>query len=299
MKRILYSLALALAPWFAPRVHAWTYQDGDVLLVFRQSGFNNVEFDLGSVNQFLNRPDGYSASVTNFDLNLVTSVFGSDLSGVSVVLLATTSPASTNRTAWVSSSGTDQTANDVTPSTWQSQFYAVINAIGAKPALYLPANSTPSYSFAPTFIASYDAIVSAGGVNAASLPNLGGAAPFKVEQSVPGTFQFWGIQPSAVNPKPAAAVVGTFTIDNKGTLKFTVGSPPPRIISITRAGGVNTVSFTSTAGGSYHLRYSGALGAAVKNWTLGAASTTGTGGTVSLQDAQSSPDGFYVVQRDP
>jgi hypothetical protein len=51
-----------------------------VLLVFRQ-GSQNVEFDLGSVTNFLGKTNGYTTTVTGWDLSLVTSTFGS-LTGV-------------------------------------------------------------------------------------------------------------------------------------------------------------------------------------------------------------------------
>jgi hypothetical protein len=41
--------------WRGPGV----YQDGDVLLIFRENGFDDVEFDLGNISQFLNQPNGY------------------------------------------------------------------------------------------------------------------------------------------------------------------------------------------------------------------------------------------------
>jgi hypothetical protein len=54
MKRILHIatfLALVLA---APLARAWVYHDGDVLLIFRENGFDDIEFDLGNISQFLN-----------------------------------------------------------------------------------------------------------------------------------------------------------------------------------------------------------------------------------------------------
>jgi hypothetical protein len=56
MKRLLL-----LSLWFATGVHtacAFTYTNTDLLLIFRQDGFNDVEFNLGTVSNFLGQADG-------------------------------------------------------------------------------------------------------------------------------------------------------------------------------------------------------------------------------------------------
>ena len=55
MKRFILTSLAAVSLLAAPQVRAWTYNDGDVLLIFR-NGSQDVEFDLGSVNQFLGQP---------------------------------------------------------------------------------------------------------------------------------------------------------------------------------------------------------------------------------------------------
>ena len=63
MKKIIL-LTLAAVTWLAaPLAQAWTYSDGDVLLVFR-NGSQDVEFDLGSVTNFLGQTNGYTTTVT-------------------------------------------------------------------------------------------------------------------------------------------------------------------------------------------------------------------------------------------
>ena len=63
MKNILPTALAGLVLLATPSARAWPYQDGDALLIFRESGFNDVEFDLGNVSQFLNKPNGYTAAV--------------------------------------------------------------------------------------------------------------------------------------------------------------------------------------------------------------------------------------------
>ena len=64
MKRILTLLALALAA--VPTARAWTYNDGDVLLTFREAGYNDVEFDIGNVSQFTNLAVGTTITVSGW-----------------------------------------------------------------------------------------------------------------------------------------------------------------------------------------------------------------------------------------
>ena len=49
-----YTAVLALALW-AQIASAFTYGEGDLLLVFRADGFNDVEFNIGTVSNFLGK----------------------------------------------------------------------------------------------------------------------------------------------------------------------------------------------------------------------------------------------------
>ncbi len=88
MKKIFQLSLIALALLPALPAGAWTYNDGDVLLVFRESAIpstypslhNDVEFDLGSVTNFLGKTNGYTTTVTGWNLSKVTNLlwFGFD-----------------------------------------------------------------------------------------------------------------------------------------------------------------------------------------------------------------------------
>ena len=54
MKKILLITLAAVTLLTTPLARAWTYNDGDLLLVFRK-GSQNVEFNLGSVTNFLGK----------------------------------------------------------------------------------------------------------------------------------------------------------------------------------------------------------------------------------------------------
>lgn len=299
MKQII-KLGLAMAVLLtASAARAWTYQDGDALLIFRASGANDVEFDLGPVRQFLNQPNGYTAAVTNWDLSLATGVFGSDLTGVSIIVAATTPATNANRAAWLSSSIPNLKAYEVSPSSWQSGLWSTIDSIGARPVIYsAPVSGSTAYSIDPTgpyAIASYDKIVSQNGVNAQYIPELGGNANFTVETVIPGSFYFWAIQPSTANPKPADAFVGAFSITSDGQLTFVAGPPSPTIEGISYAGGGASVSFDTIVGGSYWLAGTNALGAPASQWPVVSSPIAGTGDIVTLTDTNVNNAQFYSV----
>jgi hypothetical protein len=289
----------------APLARGWTYQDGDVLLIFRESGFNDVEFDLGNISQFVNAPGGSSVLVTNWDVSLTTNTFGSDLTGVSVILAATTSRTNATLAAWLSSANSNLTPLDVTPSAWQAGLWSPIDSIGTRPSTYLvPAAGATAYSIDPegTYaLASYDQIVSDNGVNLTSLAEFGGNASFPVEQVIPGTFTFWEIQPSIALPKPQATQVGSFTITAGGGLTFTAGTPPLAITitGFAQAGAVSTVTFNTSAGGNYWLAYTNGLNAAATSWPLVAGPVAGNGNNQSLSYTNLDANGFYQVVRTP
>jgi hypothetical protein len=314
MKRFLNLTLAGLALSVASLARGGTYQDGDVLLIFREPGFNDVEFDIGDVGQFLNHPDGYSNQVTGWSASTVTGVFGADLTGVSVVLAATESYTNASRLAWLSSDSSVTAVNDVTPSTWQADLWSVIDSIGTRPVTYLvpqtpPAGGNWSYSIDPngTYkLAAYDQIVSANGVNDAAIPQLGGNAAFQVQGTIPGKLGFWQIQGTNAIPKPSAAYVGTFSVDATGALTFVAGPPAaarvpqPTILGITRAAGVNTVTFTTSVSGNYSLVYTNALGRPVTTWPVVAGPIAGDGASHSLTHTVSTDNaGFYGVLVSP
>jgi hypothetical protein len=326
MKKIFQLTLAVLALLPAVPARAWTYNDGDVLLIFRESAipsqypspFNDVEFDLGSVTNFLGKTNGYTKTVTGWTLSQVTSVYGSDLTGVSVVLIAATNPTNTSPAAyfsaalpqnlWLNGVEPFNTAYNVSPSVWQS-FWTKINSIGTRPGLYLPANQqTASYSFSPSSVLSYDRIVASDNnvkagaqntINADWLPQFGGAAPFTVEGVVPGSFGFLAVSTTTTTPRPLDSYIGTFTITAGGVLTFTAGPPQPVVTGVTRSGNTSTVSFSTVLSGNYSLIYTNSLGGSSTNWPVVSNSLVGDGNTNLLTHTSSDSVGFYKVVRSP
>lgn len=302
MKKIILPVIALLALLAAPLARAWSYSDGDLLLVFRESGFNDVEYDLGSVSNLLGHANGYTTTITGWNPSLVTIQFGADLTGVSVILLAVTSPTNATPTAWLSGSEPNTTAYNVSSTTWSSSLHGIIAAVGNKPVTpfaVIPAAVTPTnaYSIQPSGIqggASYDYIVSGG--TFANVQNLGGHAAFTVQQSIPGSFDFWAIQPTSVYPNsPPDQLVGTFNITSSGVLTFVAGPRAPIVAGVNRSGNVSSVQFTTTVGNHYSVAYTNNLRAATA-WPVDANTLVGDGRIDTINHTNNNPGAeFYRV----
>jgi hypothetical protein len=311
MKKIIHFTIAGLA-WLAvlatPQAKGWTYGDGDVLLIFRNGGSEDVEFDIGNVSQFLNHPNGYSAQVTDWSQSLVNDNISS-VSGASVILTAVTSGTNASPSAWLSSEGNVTVVNDVTLSAWHSELYSIIDAVGADPTNYnltpASANGYAITAFGDTTagqfsLASYDYVVSEGGQTLGKISEFGGNVPFDVEGVAPATLGFWQIQPSSVIPKPAATYIGTFDIDANGNLYFYVGSLQPTITKITQSGNVSTVSFTTLDNGSYSLAFTSTISGPVSTWPVVSGPVAGDAGVQSLSYTNSGGSaGYYAIVRSP
>lgn len=294
----------ALLPALTSR--AWNYSDGDAILVFRASGFNDVEFNLGNISQFTNVPSGTTITVTNWNRALATNTFGTDLSGLGVALVATTSwtNVTANKFSWITAADTNGTVNNFTPSGWQSKLSLVISSIGQAPLTYLlPSNQPAAYSIDPSQNsvdkkASYDFIVSGG--NYTSIEQFGGNAPFTVEAVIPSNFSLWRIAPTGL--ATSAAYVGTFSLSASGVLTFKAGSlapAAPTITSITRSGTLTTVTFPTSSGASYTLAYTNVLRGAAATWPVVSGPIAGDGTAKSLTHTTSGTNGFYRLIRTP
>ena len=291
MKSIILTTLAALTLLTTPQARAWTYNDGDVLLIFRQ-GSQNVEFDLGSVTNFLGKTNGYTKTVTGWDLSLVTSTFGS-LTGVKVVLLAAGDP-----TNWLSSAEPNTTAYNISASDADT-LHGVISAVGTRPLypIAIPTAGANSYSIdtgGQYAGSSYDSVVSGG--HFSGISKLGGNAPFTVEQSVPGYLDFWAVTSTAIYPNsPPDKLIGTFTITASGVLTFVAGPRASTITSVSRSGDTSTVKFTTTIGNTYSVAYTNKLGGAAAAWPADGATVTGDGKVNAINHTSSDSAEFYRV----
>lgn len=302
MKKILLPIIALLVLLAAPLARAWSYNNGDLLLIFRESGFNDVEYDLGSVSNLLGHPNGYTTTISGWNPSLVTSQFGADLTGVDVILLAVTSPTNATPTAWVSGSEPNTTAYNVSQAAWDQNLYSTISAVGNKPILPFelpaaPVIPTNAYSIQPSGTqggASYDYIVSGGTFG--NIPNLGAHSPFVVQQTIPGSFDFWAIQTTSVYPNtPPDHLVGTFNITSSGVLTFVAGPRASIISNVTHSGNVSSVQFSTTVGDQYSVAYTNQLGGSAV-WPADSTTVTGDGRIDTINHTNANPSiEFYRI----
>ncbi len=307
MKKIILSAFALLALLTTPQARAWAYSDGDLLLIFRATGHNNIEYDLGSVSNLLGHANGFTTNITGWDSSLITTEFGAGLSGVKVILAATTSSANATPTAWISSIDPNVNAYNVGAAAWTANLHGTINSIGVRPEnpFDVPAavaNPTNAYIIGPFDPqlggASYDYIVSGGNFN--SIATWAGKAPFStvpVEQAIPGSFDFWAVQTTSIYPNsPPDKLIGTFTITTNGVLTFVAGPRTPNIAGVTRSGNVSTIQFTTTVGNTYSVAYTNQLGATTTAWPVDATTLIGDGKTDTLNHTNSGDAAeFYRV----
>jgi hypothetical protein len=295
MKKIFLTSLAALALLATPLARAWNYTDGDVLLVFR-GGTQNIEFDLGSVTNFIGKTNGYTTTVTGWNVGLVTGKFGTDLTGIKVVLVATRG--STN---FLSSAEPNVTAYNVSGQA-ANTLQGVISAVGTSPLypINIPSNSINAYSIdtgGQYAYAAYDQVVTGGGVNTKGIAKLGGNAPFNVEQAIPGFLDFWATEPTLVYPgSPPDQLLGTFYITTNGVLTFVAGPRPSTVTAVSHAGNVSALSFTTTVGNSYSVAYTNRLVRGSAPWPVDASTTlVGNGRINTVTQTNAGSAEFYRI----
>jgi hypothetical protein len=130
---------------------------------------------------------------------------------------------------------------------------------------------------------------------------MGGATPFPVESGNPATNRFVELKVSNLTIKPAATIVGTFTLTSAGVLTFVAGPPqqaltPSHIQSIARSGNQNSITFTTVSGVSYRLRYSTSLLPGISSWTALPTTIAGDNTDKTLTDTTTDAQRFYSVE---
>ena len=293
MKKIILLTLAALTLLNAPLARAWTYTPGDLLLIFRNGSYD-VEFDLGGVNSYLGKTNGYTTTVSYNQSFLTNNGIGSislTSSSTRVILLA-----SGDTTNWVTSTEPNTTAYQGSLSAAQG-LNNLINSVGSSPSFYIsPTNA--AYAIDTGGIskrAGYDYIVTGAGTRSSFVSSLGGAVPFIVQQSIPASLDFWQIGNTTIYPgSPADTLIGTFTLNTNGVLKFVAGPRAPTV-SVSRAGNTSAVTFTTTVGNLYNVAYTNKLGGAVGTWPVDGTTVTGDGNVQTINHTATGPVEFYRV----
>ena len=264
----------------------FTYQDTDLLLVFRKDGFSDVLFNLGNVSNYLGHANGTILSVGNWDKNLVLSNFGGSLTGVVYVLMAVT-PQQAPLRIWLTDGDAGSVPTDETFSAWNGQ-RSKVSQVGLMAASYYN-SSNQSLVLDAGDPGSYTSIASSGGLY--DVTTLGGAAPFVVEQGVGARARLYELHVKNGQPRPVALEVGGFTVGLDGQMVFTAGMVAPTIASAPVGQSVEcggSVALTVTASGDLPLSY---------QWynNLGQAVSGGTDPTLTLNNLTLAQAGGYTV----
>src|ERR1041385_7261884 len=163
---------------------AFTYSDSDLLLVFRRDGFNDVEFNLGSVSNYLGRMSGTTMTVGGWDLNLVKANYNNSLASVKFLLGGSTSATDASRRIWSSSAqlAPSTPPTDLSGSRWNS-LHSKLSYVGTEATNFTAGSASASFVVASSEVSSYTYIVSDGGQVDAT--TIAGLEPFAVEAENP------------------------------------------------------------------------------------------------------------------
>lgn len=270
MKKLNHFLLAAFAAGTVQMASAVNYSPTHLMLVFRQDGTKDVEFDIGSVSNYLALANGAQTSVT-YNLNTVVTNFGGSLNNVKFAVVATTDPLGDPLPrCWTTDGHVFTAAADMSGSGFNG-LQSDINNVGVAASIYTVSNAAPfvvNVSGAPNSSGSYDYIVSGGTLASVSTMNgdaptpVGSITPLPVDALFPTTLAFYEVQLNNTTPKPPGTLAGAFTLDVNGTLTFTRGALPPLYaaavtgVGVDTLGGSATVSFSTTNGVNYQLQYS-------------------------------------------
>ncbi|HUL51175.1 MAG TPA: hypothetical protein VLU94_01190 [Candidatus Nitrosotalea sp.] len=319
---ILRNVAAAiLCAGFIPAVvqASFQYNPRDLILGLRQSGgISELTVNVGQVSNYYALPPGTSITVTNLSTNQLTAAFPNlnNLSwSVSGAIRTNDDVSYPIQTLWISEPRTDINVQSV-PWVRKSQLSqgnvaAVAYAIGEDGLLY--GNSQPA---GPNNTAT-GVIIPSGdpysyGASMGPDGDFAGAFQGVAENTTPANFSTAGtpVRSDLYELKPGSGAtlntpgtyLGYFDFRTNGTLTFTaaggsVPPPSPTITAITRSGNLTTISFTTTAGASYSLRYTDSAGlpTPIANWSVGGGSTVGDGNVQSLQDSSADGGRYYVI----
>ncbi|MFO1476777.1 MAG: hypothetical protein U1F98_09010 [Verrucomicrobiota bacterium] len=292
MKNSKYFLLAALAAGTVQVASAVNYSPNDLILVFRGTGFNDVEFDLGPVSNYIGLTAGTQVPVS-YDKTLVSNNFLGSIIGANFSLVAATATSdgtSPSARVWTTDSSVYSSANNVTYSKLSS-LRSRIQSIGVQATAATSSNAT-AYVVSPSSASSYSYIASGG--TGSSISTFQGLSVFPVDAANPTTLAFYELKAATGT---GATLVGAFTIDVDGSLYFTAGQLPALTRStatgLTSVAGLNTVSFTTVKGNNYQLQYAPALPGPWIDVT--GATAIGDGTVQSLQDTSSDPSRYYRV----
>jgi hypothetical protein len=301
------------------------YAVGDVLICFRRAdptsgaslGGTNLIVDAGAISYFTNLAPNTKVTITN--------VSGTQLSQVG-----------TNKVGWSAFAYFDRSANSFgvpgsifitnprsslnvqTSPNSCSTTNQNINTIGQM--AQIPAGASNNISFSPLNTSAavleldtYNAGASAGALsyyNAITTTlDFDGTFTYDFEQYTSANFTFGGnpqrsdfywMYPVPLHAVAAATFLGYFEFETNGVMTYTAYPSAvvvtPVILSFSRSGTTNSITFSTGPAGTYTLRGTNSVGlnSARTNWPA-LASTNGTGSNITIKDITSSSNLYYVI----
>jgi len=299
MKKILSAAILATVLGAGGSASALTYTDGDLLLILRQNGNNDVEYDLGPVSALTGLSSGTTQTLGSWDLQAALDAYG-DLDGVTFVLTAASPYAFNNNAVYLTKAAGGSAPVDETRSTLAA-IWSKASSIGTGAAII--ADSGANYlSTSPKTSGAYTYTVSGGLFDSSGIVPLDSATwrgllSFSCEQTIAGSSDFYKVIASTDDNPPAATKVGSFAFTVDGVLTFTAGSATPittPTLQVSASAGAVSITFPSQTGVNYRLRSSTSLTAAKSSWTI-VKSAAGTGASITLQDTPASAT-YYTIE---
>ena len=284
-------LAALVAAGSRHEAAAMNYSATHLLLVFREDGLKDSEFDIGTVSNYLGLANGTVVPVS-YPTQVKTN-YNNTFSGVKIALIAATSSSDSLLRVWMTDADLVNSPTNLTLSKF-SQPRGKIEEVGIE-ATAVTASNTAPYIASPTGNASsYSYIVTGGTL--ANIGTMNGDSAFTDEAANPATLAFYDIRPSNANPKPPSQIIGTFNWDVNGNLTFTAGPQTPlspsEITGITWSNGVTTVWFTATNNLNYNLYSSTTV---TGGWAQVAGPVAGSNNNTNFTHTTADPARFYRI----
>lgn len=300
--------------------YSTAHQPPDVLLGLRQQGGSSeIVAVLGPISKFMGGTPGSSFIVPQVSPAEISRVFGSlnklefGVFATQVALQNTNSP---SKTLWLTRPRLDPEVPSRPwsqgPSAFQGNVSTTIRTIGTLALSYSksqpdgPDNDGNLVVIPKDVVQSYTLNIGENGdFKGYFYGDIHGFTPADfVDSDIVARADFYDLR---VGSGPGS-YLGYFEFRTDATLRFVTaggGTPPapaPSNLALVRTGTVNTISF-STISGPYTYRLlrapASGPGANLSDWTVQGQPTTGTGGTVSIDDITTDDAAFYRVQVTP
>jgi hypothetical protein len=311
---ILLAMVAASSIWAGDFSGLYTFTSGDIMLCFRKNGgANDLVVDVGSVTNYINLAPNQRYTITNYTgaqlgyvgTNAVSWSAFTYLDDNTIFMSEARSSLNSQTTPWASQSSAAQglfvnNVYTIPPGAYDNRNYKPQNTIKA---VVEPDSSESSLASYPDGT-SYHSTIDPG--NAGDF-TFGGTFTGNPENTTPANFttagavvrsDFYQIPPSdSGNP---VKYLGYFEFSTNGVMTYvaypTSGTiTAPTIVSITRSGTTNTITFTTGATGTYTLLGTNNLTAPQSTWPP-ISSVPGNNAQQSLTDVNTNGTGFYIIR---